>query len=113
ISSSFHKGIDLDLYDNSPILAADGGRVDFAGWNGDYGYQVFIDHGNGLGTWYAHNSQLNVKVGDTVTKGQQIAVIGATGNGTGVHLDFGVLEGYQGGNIYSGTEVNPRKYVRF
>ncbi|MGR3279889.1 M23 family metallopeptidase, partial [Acaryochloris marina NIES-2412] len=111
--SEFHPAIDIDLHDNSPILAADGGTVDFAEWNGGYGYQVFVDHGNGLGTWYAHLSQMNVRVGDKVRKGQQIAVIGRTGLGTGIHLDFGVIEGYQGGNIHSGTPVNPRKYVRF
>lgn len=111
--SEFHPAIDIDLHDNSPILAADGGTVDFAGLNGGYGYQIFINHGNGLGTWYAHNSQLNVKVGDKVKQGQQIAVIGQTGNGTGVHLDFGVIEGYQSGNIHSGTAVDPRKHVKF
>ncbi|NJM66941.1 MAG: M23 family metallopeptidase [Acaryochloris sp. RU_4_1] len=110
----FHEGVDLPSPAGAPILAADGGTVDFAGWNSDgYGYLVVIDHGNGLATWYAHNTENNVETGQKVSAGQQVALVGSTGNSTGPHLDFGVLENYTSGNYKSGVEVNPRKYVSF
>ncbi|MGR3280047.1 M23 family metallopeptidase, partial [Acaryochloris marina NIES-2412] len=111
---SFHEGIDLALPTGTPVLAADGGRVDFSGWNPDgYGYLVVIDHGNGLATWYGHNSVNNVRVGQEVTVGDKIAELGSTGVSTGPHVDFGVAENYQSGSHKSGIPVNPRKYVNF
>ncbi len=87
-----HKGIDMAGPIGTPILAADGGRVTQAGWDGAYGYSVMIDHGNGYTTKYAHCNQLYVEVGQDVAQYEQIAEIGNTGNSTGPHCHFEIRE---------------------
>lgn len=90
-----HRGIDIaggDIYGKA-IVAADGGTVLYAGWNDSYGYCVFIDHGNGYETRYAHMSDLGTETGATVEQGQVIGYVGSTGNSTGPHLHFEVLSG--------------------
>jgi len=111
--ASFHNGIDLGVPTGTPIKATDGGLVDFAGWNKDYGWLVVIDHGNGLASWYGHNSVNTVQKGQTVTKGDIVGHVGSTGLSTGPHLDFGFAENYVSGSHTSGQPVNPRKYVDF
>lgn len=64
---------------------------------------MVIDHGNGLQTWYQHCSKLYVSVGDTVSRGQNIAAVGTTGISTGAHLHYEVH--------VNGTAVDPRKYL--
>lgn len=95
-----HKGIDIARTDRStspPIYAAEGGTVETATFNeGGYGNMVTINHGNGLKTLYGHMSGLNVSAGETVKRGEQIGVMGATGNSTGIHLHFEV---HVNGNI--------------
>lgn len=86
----FHSGVDIGAYYASPVLAADSGTVIDAGWIGGYGNTVIIDHGGGYSTLYGHCSALYVSYGQTVTKGQQIAAVGSTGNSTGPHLHFEV-----------------------
>ena len=89
-----HRGIDIagsDIY-GKPIIAADGGSVIFAGWNDSYGYCVFLDHGNGFQTRYAHMSALAAEPGINVEKGQIIGFVGSTGNSSGPHLHFEVIE---------------------
>ncbi|WP_284036723.1 M23 family metallopeptidase [Neobacillus sp. 114] len=99
-----HKGIDIARPSNLTIKAADNGVVVSAGWdNGGYGNKVIIDHQNGMRTLYGHMSSLNVKAGQTVSKGTAIGVMGATGDATGVHLHFEV---YKNGGL-----VNPLSYV--
>lgn len=110
--SAFHLGIDFGVPDGTPVKAADGGKIVYAGWMQGYGNTVVIDHGNGLMTLYAHNSELQVKVGDTVSQGQVITQSGHSGLGTGAHLHFTVIEGATPGDVYSGHEVDPRKYLR-
>jgi len=100
-----HKGIDLAGDTGSPIFASKGGTVIFAGWDGNYGYAIVIDHGDGLKTRYAHNSALCVKKGATVTQGQQIAKLGNTGRSTGPHLHFEILK--------NDKQVNPTAYIKF
>lgn len=100
-----HHGIDIAVTSGTPIVAADGGTVTFAGWGNSYGYYIIIDHGGNISTLYAHNSRLTVKRGDRVHQGQIIAYSGNTGNSTGAHLHFEVR--------VNGTRVNPRNYVRF
>lgn len=107
----FHEGIDLAWDTGTRFKAADGGEVVASDWRSGYGNFIMIDHGNGLATWYAHNNKNYVKVGDKVDPGQIIGEIGSTGGSTGPHIDFGVVEGFQKGNIYSGTPVDPRKHV--
>jgi len=97
-----HKGI--DIAGSGPIRAADNGRVVSAGWDGDYGKAVIIDHGNGIRTLYGHLRSINVSVGDVVSKGKTIGMMGSTGDSTGVHLHFEVHK--------NGRVQNPLRYLR-
>ena len=97
-----HDGIDYGLY-YEPVAAAAGGIVSFAGWDrpgdprGGFGQNVFIDHGNGLQTRYAHLSQIGVSRGQAVSRGQVIGVSGNTGASAGEHLHWGVYRVTPGG----------------
>lgn len=91
-----HNGVDLADSVGTPIRAAAGGQVIIArstGWNGGYGEYVVISHPNGTQTLYAHLSEVDVVIGDTVVKGQTIAKMGNSGNSTGTHLHFEVRGG--------------------
>ena len=103
IGSTNHKGIDIAAPKGTPVYAADGGTVTYAGWMSGYGYLVQINHGNGYVTYYGHNSSLLVSVGQHVYKGQQIARVGSTGNSTGNHCHFEVR--------YNGVAKNPLNYL--
>ncbi|KAM3099289.1 M23 family metallopeptidase [Phormidesmis sp. 146-12] len=111
--SSFHKGIDIGTPEGTPVQAADGGRVVYAGWAEGYGNVVIVEHGNGMQTRYAHLASMNAKVGSTVSQGQRIAQSGHTGLGTVPHLHFEVRTGSSPGQPFSGQAVDPRKYVKF
>jgi murein DD-endopeptidase MepM/ murein hydrolase activator NlpD len=74
----------------TPIRAALSGTVIKSYYNSSYGNYTVIDHGNGMTTGYAHQSQRLVRVGDTVEAGQVIGLVGSTGNSTGPHLHFEV-----------------------
>jgi murein DD-endopeptidase MepM/ murein hydrolase activator NlpD len=100
---SFHPGVDLVARIGTPILAAAGGRVVFAGEKAGYGNAVEIDHGNGLMTRYGHASRIVAHVGDLVLPRQYIADVGSTGRSTGPHLHFEVL--------VNGEPVNPAAYL--
>lgn len=99
----FHGGIDISLSYNSPIVAAAAGKVIRAGWLDGFGKAIVLDHGNGVTTLYAHNSQLLVKVGQRVQMGQLIAKAGSTGQSTGPHLDFRIM--------LNEKPVNPMNYL--
>ena len=88
-----HSGTDFALAQGSDIYAADGGTVYFAGNCGGYGNLVKIDHGNGMQTYYAHCSSILVSQGQKVRRGERIALVGSTGNSTGPHLHFEVIDG--------------------
>jgi murein DD-endopeptidase MepM/ murein hydrolase activator NlpD len=88
-TSSFHRGLDVAAPHGTPILAARSGTVTFAGWSSQgYGYLVKIHHAGGDETWYAHQSQIHVEVGQGVRQGDVIGRIGSTGVSTGPHLHF-------------------------
>ena len=91
--SSDHPGIDLAAGVGSPVYAADNGMIRLAG-NDDTGYGnlIEIDHGNGYSTVYAHLSLIEVKVCRNVYAGQRIGLAGSTGNASGAHLHFGVIQ---------------------
>lgn len=100
-----HTGVDVGDKTGNPIYAAESGKVERAGWSkGGYGYHVIINHGNGVQTLYGHASRLLVNVGDIVTRGQTIALIGSTGRSTGPHLHFEVR--------INGRVTNPLNYIR-
>ncbi len=82
-----HHGLDIAVPAGTPIMAAHGGTVLEAGWKNDiYGLAVVIDHGNGWQTLYAHCSRVLVSAGQQVRQGEQLALVGSTGNSTGPHL---------------------------
>lgn len=101
-SRGFHSGIDLVAKTGTPVYAAAGGKVVLASWYAGYGNCIVVDHGNGTKTRYAHLSGYNVKVGDKVSRGQQVGRSGNTGNSTGPHLHFEV--------IVNGSTRNPVNY---
>ena len=99
-----HTGIDIDGNVGSPVYAADSGVVEsviYARYG--YGYHIVINHGGGRETLYAHNAKMFVKPGQSVKRGQSIAVIGLTGRTTGAHLHFEV--------IVNGGKRNPLSYL--
>ena len=85
-----HKGIDIARPSEKTIKAADNGVVESAGWDGGYGNKIVINHQNGMKTTYAHLDSMSVSVGETVSRGASIGVMGTTGQSTGVHLHFEV-----------------------
>ena len=103
-SGRYHGGVDFPCPSGTAVCAAEAGTVIAAqNLNYSYGHYLIIDHGNGLSTLYAHNTTLLVGVGDTVSKGQQIASSGSTGNSTGPHCHFEVR--------VNGSRVNPMNYL--
>ena len=103
IRSSRHTGLDIATSAGTPVKAAAGGTVTFAGNKGSYGKMVVITHGNGVQTYYAHCSKLYVSAGQTVGQGATIAAVGTTGNSTGPHLHLEVR--------VNGVAYNPQNYV--
>lgn len=99
VDQQTHLGFDLAVTARVPILAANDGKVVNASWLGIYGNCVIIDHGLGVSSLYGHLSSIDVKVGDTVTKGQTLGRSGMTGLAAGDHLHFTMLVG--------GHPVNP------
>ncbi|WP_407308896.1 peptidoglycan DD-metalloendopeptidase family protein [Desulfosporosinus sp. SB140] len=102
-SGGFHTGIDIGGDTGEPYTAAASGTVVAAGWSGGYGNMILIDHGNGVMTRYGHSSKLLVSVGQKVSQGQTIGLVGATGNATGPHLHFEIIQ--------NGDTVNPLNYL--
>lgn len=85
-----HLGLDLASTERAPVLAANSGKVVFAGWLSIYGNAVIVDHGYGLLSLYGHMSVVDVKVGETVSKRQRLGTSGSTGlaGGDHVHLEI-------------------------
>ncbi len=100
----FHNGIDFAAASGTAILAAYDGKVVAATYNSSMGNYVMIDHGDDLYTIYMHASQLYVSAGQTVTKGEKIAAVGATGRATGPHLHFSVR--------LNGSYTSPWNYLK-
>ena len=98
-----HRGTDIPAPEGTPILAAHSGTVLVSGWNDSYGNQVLLDNGAGLSTRYAHMTATAVTAGETVTAGQVIGYVGSTGDSTGNHLHFEVMQ--------NGARCNPLSVV--
>lgn len=97
-----HEGVDITAPIGTPIVAAANGRVSRVGYEGDYGYLVEVDHGYGVVTRYAHASKTLVRKGQTVKRGERIALVGETGLAVGPHLHYEVL--------VDGRPKNPRNF---
>lgn len=97
-----HTGIDIGAGYGTPIRAADGGRVIYASWMSGYGNTIIVDHGGGISTLYAHQSQIAIS-GGPVSRGQVIGYVGSTGYSTGPHLHFEVR--------INGNPVDPMGYL--
>ncbi|MBE6650674.1 MAG: hypothetical protein E7613_05110 [Ruminococcaceae bacterium] len=101
--TDFHRGIDFACVRGTPILASNSGTVILSKRSSSFGLYIIIDHGGGVTSLYAHCSKLIAQVGDKVQKGDKIAEVGSTGNSTGNHLHFAMLE--------NGEYVDPKKYI--
>jgi murein DD-endopeptidase MepM/ murein hydrolase activator NlpD len=82
------RASDIDCTSGAPIRASKAGTVVTAGFDGGYGYQVVIDHGGGFASPYAHDSNVNVVTGESVSQGEAIGACGTTGQSTGDHVHF-------------------------
>lgn len=101
--SELHEGIDIASELGTPVVATADGEVVKTGLAGGYGNIVQINHGNGIETIYGHNSQIAVKVGQSVRKGQVISYAGSTGKSTGPHVHYEVR--------VNGSAVDPIKFL--
>ena len=98
-----HRGTDIPAPEGTPILAAHSGAVLVSGWNDSYGNQVLLDNSAALSTRYAHMTQTAVTAGEAVTAGQVIGYVGSTGDSTGNHLHFEVIQG--------GVQIDPLRFT--
>lgn len=101
--SATHKGLDFAGKAGTSVSAVAAGVVTWAGDRSGYGQLVEINHGNGYSTRYGHNQRNLVRVGQTVQKGQAVALMGSTGRSTGPHVHFEVLK--------NGRQVNPLSFI--
>ncbi|MGW1885498.1 M23 family metallopeptidase [Streptomyces sp. NPDC001970] len=104
-SSGYHTGLDFAAPTGTPAKAVHGGTVKSAGWSGSYGYRVVLELEDGTEIWYAHLSSMTVSAGQTVTTGETIGRVGATGNVTGPHLHLEV-------HTAGGTGIDPAAWLR-
>ena len=102
--SKLHNGIDISNKAGTAIFAAGTGIVTYAGYDGNFGNVLIVDHGYGYESVYAHCKTLLYSPGDTVNKGEQIATMGTSGRTTGPHLHFEIR--------YNETPINPLKFIQ-
>ncbi len=100
----FHAGVDLAVPLGTPVHAARDGTVVKAGWGGTYGNVVFLDHGDGTQTRYAHLSRIEVRVGESLRQGDVLGLAGSTGASTGPHVHFELR--------FDGRAVDPLDYLQ-
>jgi murein DD-endopeptidase MepM/ murein hydrolase activator NlpD len=99
----FHAGVDLAVPLGTPVHAARDGVVVKAGWGGTYGNVVYLDHGDGTQTRYAHLSRIDVQVGERLRQGDVLGLAGSTGASTGPHVHFELR--------FDGRAVDPLEYL--
>jgi len=100
---AFHKGVDFAGAPGSSVTAVAAGVVTWAGERSGFGKLIEINHGDGFVTRYAHNERTLVTVGDTVKRGEPVALMGSTGRSTGPHVHFEVLR--------NGRQVDPLSFI--
>ena len=101
--SEFHRGLDISITTGTPVTTTADGVVVFSGWNKGGGNVVVIAHGHGFSTYYAHNRENTVKVGQSVKRGDVIGYVGSTGSATGSHVHYEVW--------HDGKNENPISYA--
>ncbi|GAB4389814.1 MAG: M23 family metallopeptidase [Thermodesulfovibrionales bacterium] len=101
--NDFHTGVDISTKPGTPVKATADGIVTFSGWSGANGNLVAIEHGFGYSTFYAHNKETTVNVGQVVRRGDVIAYVGSTGSSTGPHLHYEIWK--------EGKIVNPKPFI--
>lgn len=101
---AMHEGIDFSADTGTPVFASAGGVVMTSEYHPQYGYMIDVDHGNDFSSRYAHLSRLDVKQGQIIKRGQQIAASGNTGRSTGPHLHFEVR--------FKGVAQNPGRFLK-
>jgi murein DD-endopeptidase MepM/ murein hydrolase activator NlpD len=101
---AMHEGIDFNAEAGTPVVAAADGVVLSAGWQGDFGNMIEVDHGAGLTTRYAHLSRMSARPGTMIKRGEPIGTVGNTGRSTGSHLHFEVR--------VAGVAQNPARFLR-
>lgn len=100
---TMHKGMDFAGKEGSNVVSTGAGVVTWSARRYGYGNLVEIDHGNGIKTRYGHNDVISVEIGDVVTKGQTIALMGNTGRSTGAHVHYEVIK--------NGHQIDPLPYI--
>ena len=100
---AFHKGLDIVAMLDTPVMAPADGIVTRATREPDYGQVVYLSHGGGITTRYAHLRGFNVRVGQEIQRGDVIGFVGNTGRSLGYHLHYEVL--------LHGTKMNPMDYI--
>ncbi len=103
-SSGYHTGLDFAQPYGADVYAAKDGVVVEAGWGGAYGNTIVIEHSDGTRTMYNHLQEINVSVGQTVSAGETIGAVGSTGNSSGPHLHFEVIDP-------SGQQIDPAPWL--
>jgi len=101
---AMHSGTDFRAPSGAVVRAAGAGTVVKAGWNGGYGRMVEVDHGDGLTSRYAHMSQISVKVGDRLSRGDAVGKVGTSGRSTGPHLHYEVRR--------NNTAIDPMRFIQ-
>lgn len=101
--TEYHKGQDIAAPTGTPVMATANGTIIIAGWQRGYGWVVYIDHGNGITTRYGHLSRIDVELGQTIRRGEQLGLVGSTGRSTGPHLHYEVR--------INGQPVSPLLYL--
>lgn len=100
---SMHTGYDIDGEFNDPVYVTAAGKVIAAGYDDEHGNYIIVDHSRGIETEYMHLNKMLVKRGESVTKGQQIGLVGSTGRSTGSHLHYEVHK--------NGIQIDPKPYL--
>jgi murein DD-endopeptidase MepM/ murein hydrolase activator NlpD len=98
-----HPGVDFAVKIGTKVRATADGKVISAGWNDVYGNVVMIDHGNGFVTYFGHNLKILVKVGDTVHRGDVIALSGSSGRSSAPHLHYEIQK--------NGVAIDPKDFL--